>query len=272
MDTTDLPTKLLDLLTLQISPGIAWAPQAGAVVLAVVGLVFLIKGAKLAPVLIALLSAGLCALAGSLVTCWLPVPLWPTVAVAGILGLVLALKFSKVLFALLMTICLVTASLGLYGGHVLERPIQDYFSKGLDLENESSPVSLLDPDEALPAQLPLDTELSGLWTHLGESVPTFKASLVAIVLTTALAGLIFGLLLPKAARAFWAATVGTGLLLPAVYVILHGYWPAGAAWLGRWSVLVAALLWGLSLVYNLNDITEKRPKKADETEEKPQTA
>jgi hypothetical protein len=190
--------------------------------------------------------------------------------VSGALGLALGFGLFRFWLALLVAFCLIGAALSFYGGQVLHEPLNEYLSQGYDAQNEL--VTLLEPEEALPAQPNWREELSGIWAYLGERVPQFQTSFVAIVLTTGLAGLLFGLLLPKTARAVWAATAGLGLFLPAVYVLLRQYAPSAAGWLEHGGLIVAALLWSGSLVYNLADMHEKRPKRQGEARGRPAEA
>lgn len=258
MDTTDLPTRLLDTLVRHLPTGAEWVPMVTAGILALAGLIIMAKGAKLAPPLCAIALGALLAFLGFNYAPLLHLPAWPAAGAGAGLGLIAGVLFFRVWFAVLLATCLVSGALTLYGGKVLRGPLSDYMSKGFDPQAQQ--VQLPAAGEVVAAQLPWDQQLAGLWQHLGESVPAFHASLAAIVVTTGLAGLVFALLLPKTSRAVWAASVGTLLFLPALYALLRAFWPEGAAALATWSPIVLAILWGGSLVYNLLDVRERRVK------------
>lgn len=265
MGAETLVTRLFETITQHIPPGMEWAPATGAGVLAVVGLVFMIKGAKLALVLAALVFALVGGAAGGQAAGFVPVPSMACALVGGAIGLTLGIVLFRFWFALLVAFCLVGAALTVYGAKVAQPAINDYQIRGLELASENGPgITLPDADESTESpvsEVAWRAEAVDFWNYLGQEVPNFQASFVAIVITTGLAGLILGLLLPKTARAFWAATVGVGVFLPAVYALLHEAWPAGAAWVQDWGLTIAATLWGISLLVNLSDMFEKRPKK-----------
>ncbi len=271
MDTNDLPAKLLDTITQHLPTGSDWMPLAGVIVMGVVGLVFMVKGAKLAPVLAAIAFAGLGAVTGLILSHSLPVPPWPLIVVTGTVGLLLGIVLFRLWFALLVAGCLVAAALSLYGGNVLQPALNDYPVRGLQPSDTGVEVTLLEPGTALVTIPPWNEELANLWSYLGQTVPTFQTSFYTIVIMSGLAGLVFALLLPKAARAFWAATVGTGLFLPAVYALMHSHWPSGASWLAQHGLFVAAVIWSISLIYNLADVLNWSPKKPA-PEPKPEAA
>lgn len=258
----DLPSKLLDTLTQHLPPGSAWVPVAGAGVAAALGLLLMVKGARLAPMLAGVVFAFLGGLAGSFLPQLAGVPLWPAIILSAVVGLVVGIVLFRVWFALLVAGCLILGSLTLYGVQVLRGPLNDYFAAGLD--EHAGLVTLPPPGDGAVEPGGQPEALAGLaplWSYLGQHVPAFHTSLLAISIATGLSGLVFALLLPRAARAFWAATLGTALFLPALYAVAHACWPAAASWLAHWGLIIAALLWSASLVYNLTDIIGVRPRK-----------
>jgi hypothetical protein len=252
MPTNDLPRMFLDTVKEHIPPGAEWMPLAAAAVVALIGLVFMVKGARLAPVLAALVFALVGGLAGPFLAAALGTPLWPSVAGCIAVGLLLGIILFRIWFALLVAVCLALISLAVYGGQVLRGPLDDYLSAGLDREKQL--VTLPEAGSPIAPSADWQKEATGLWAYLGEHVPNFQTSVWAIVASTALAGFIFGLLLPKLARAFWAASLGTALLALAVGTAVQFQWPDRMPWLQREGLIVAAALWVLSLAYNWVDV------------------
>lgn len=260
MEMSDLPSKLLETFNQHLPPGTAWVPLAAAGVTAGLGLLFLVKGARLAPVLAAFAFAAIGASVGPLVSKWFGTPLWPTIAASCAAGVLLGIVLFRLWFALLVSACLTGGAIALYGTQTLQVPLSEYLSKGFDTERQL--VTLPQPADEVLKNTQWGAELAQLWAFLGQKVPAFQTSFFAILITTGLAGLIFALLLPRLARSFWAATVGTVLFLPAIYALAHAEWPAAADWLNKWGLIVAAFLWAASLACNLADMLGFRPIKS----------
>jgi hypothetical protein len=259
MSTDNIPQMLLDTVKEHIPPGSEWMLLAAIGVVALVGVVFMTKGARLAPVLAALLFAGLGGLAGPLVSTLLSAPLWPVVAGCCAAGLLLGVVLFRLWLALLVSASLALVAMAVYGGQVLRDPLNSYLSAGLDSEKQL--VTLPDAGSPLAPSSHWEKEVAGLWSYLGEHVPNFQSSVWAIVGSTGLAGLFFGLLLPKLARAFWAASTGVALLFLAVGTVVQLRWPSYVPWLWREGLVVAAGLWMVSLAFNWVDVRGVRLKK-----------
>lgn len=270
MPTNDWPRMVFDALKEHIPPGAEWVPLAAAGLTAAIGLVFMVKGARLAPYLAALVFAALGAGAGPLIAHYGGTPLWPTVAGAGAVGLVLGVLLFRVWLAVLVGTCLTLASLSIYSGQVLRNPLNEYLTAGLNSEQQL--VTLPDAANAA-ASTDWQAKLTDLWNYLGTHVPNFQVSIVAIAISAGLAGLVFGLALPKMARAFWAASFGTALLAVAALAIMQVSWPAGKEWLsGQRGLIVAGALWLISLIYNWADVHGLRAPKPPPAEPKQATA
>lgn len=259
MNTNDLPRMLLDALKEHVPPGAEWAPLAAAAVTAVIGVVLMLKGARLAPALAALVLAGLGGAVAPFAAPVLGTPLWPTTIASGAIGLILGVIFFRVWLGVLVGGFLMLAAIGAYGGQVLREPLNAYLSAGLDREQQL--VTLPQADSPVAQTMDWQQEAAGLWSYLGDNVPNFQASFYAVVISTGLAGLIFGLLLPKLSRAFGAASLGTVLLALAVCAAVQLRWPAEGARLVQWGPLVASVLWAVSLIFNWLDVHGARPKK-----------
>jgi hypothetical protein len=259
MPTDNMPQMFLDAVKEHLPPGSEWMPLAASGVVALVGLVFMLKGARLAPVLAALVFAAVGGLAAPWIAPLLHAQLWPTVAGCSAAGLLLGIVLFRVWLALLVAACFTLIALAVYGGQVLRDPLNSYLSAGLDREKQL--VTLPEAGSPLTPSANWQKEVAGLWSYLGEHVPNFQSSVWAILASTGLAGLIFGLLLPKLARAFWAASMGTGLLYLAAGTVVQLRWPERISWIEREGLIVAAGLWVLSLALNWVDVHGVRLKK-----------
>lgn len=259
MPTSDLSQVIFNAINHHATTGTRSAATAAATVTGLIGLILLVKGARLAPVLAALALAGLGAALGFFVSDLAATPLWPTVAAAGAVGLLLGLVLFKLWLAILVAACLIFGSLCLYSGQVLREPLNEYLSAGLDREREL--VTLPAASENAGQPVSWRAEAASLWSYLGQNVPNFQVSLLAIVVSTGLAGLVLGLLLPNVARAFWGASLGTLLTMASACGLSGVYWPASAGWLSRWGLVVAGVLWVVALLYNLADVHGLRLRK-----------
>ncbi len=259
MKPGNFPEQVLDTALQHLAPDAQWVPLAAVGMAALLGLVFLVKGARLTPWLIGLVFALSGAAVGGYVADRFAFPTWPLVIVSGTVGVVLGVLLFRFWFALVVAGCAIAAGLGMYSDRVLKPTLDQYASRGLTSQDDGPGVTLPEGEAVADPNLP--AEAVSLWTYLSDNVNNFQVSFFAITIATGAAGLAFALLLPKAARAFWAATVGVFLFLPAVYGLLHLYWPAGAAWLKEWGFLVASIVWAISLLYNLADVLDWRRKK-----------
>jgi hypothetical protein len=157
--------------------------------------------------------------------------------------------------ALQVSALLIVGALLLYGTRLAE-PLRTYDSK--DFNAQSQQVTLPGADVAAPTSQALTAQLTDLWTYLGTQVPSFQASFIAIVVSSGIAGLVFAGLMPKAARSFWAATLGTGLFVSAGWAMISALWPELRQSIGQWGILIAAGLWAVSLVWNMVDLIGPR--------------
>ncbi|MEW6198928.1 MAG: hypothetical protein AB1601_09725 [Planctomycetota bacterium] len=264
MPASNLPTLILDAAARHLPDGAAWILIAAGAVVGGIGLLFMVKGARLAPMLAALVVAAFGAGAGPVVSNLTHAPLWPVVAGCGVVGLGLGVLLFRVWLAILVGLCLAGAGLSIYTGQVLRDPLNAYLTSGLDREQQL--VTLPTPGDAGGSPT-WTAEATQLWNHLTGNVPNFQASFFALVLSTAVGGFILGLAFPRLARAFWAASFGTGLLLSGVYGVLHAGWPAGLPWVNQWGPMVAGVMWGISMVYNLVDLKVFGTRKAAATPE-----
>jgi hypothetical protein len=280
--------ELLDMFRETVAQHLAhtatWIPLAIAGTLALLALVLLVKGARLVPLLAGLATAGLGMAGGPFLVGLLGTPLWATLAVAGACGLLLGLLLFRVWLALALAGVFALAGLALYTVKTISPHLPGYSSWGLAQEVPGSDVLYgVTIPEGGAAQAASELPAAGaarLWAYLLAVVPGFRTSLVAITLSTGLAGLIFGILLPRVARAFLGATLGTLLLLQAVGVVVNTVWTSGLHYVqavGMHGWLAAAGgVWLASLLANLYDLrtraTERDANAAGDVEGQVATA
>lgn len=259
MPINELPGMLLKTAQEHIPSGAAWVPFALLAGLAAVGLLLMTKGARLAPGIAAMALAGTGGAAGTVLPQLIGTPFWPTVIVAGTVGLILGILLFRLWLAVLVAGCLVVAALGVYSGKSLREPLNAFQSRGLDIQSQE--VTLRPAGEVVAAGTQPAAQLAELWSYLSATVPNFQSSFFTIIGASGLAGLVFALFLPYLARAFWAATLGTGLFSLAAYGLVQTQWPAGTAWVNQWGLIAIGVLWAISIVFNLADVHGVRLKK-----------
>ncbi len=249
------PSELIEAVTQHIPASAAWIPPLGMSLVTLFGLVLLLHGAKLAPALTALAFAGFGGLGASFLANALNLPLWPTIACAAVVSLVVGYVFFRIWMASILAACFALVGVGVY----FVRTLHPYVAQFVAGDGSETILPAGPSNSSMP---PVVHELGQLWQHLSGSVPNFQAHLGAIVGSTMLAGLAFGLLLPRVARSVWAATFGTTIALIGVCMLLDGYWPSAMNALaasGGWAWSGVATVWLLSLVYNL--ARGRRPSK-----------
>jgi hypothetical protein len=249
---------------LKLPEGYGWASFAGLILVTAFGLLLLVRGAKWAPAFGALTFLGLGVFVGAFLARAIGTPMWITSGLTGVVGCVLGLVLFRFWQALLLGMCFVIAGLSVYSVRSLHVEMENWMSlpPGADI--------------TLPAagsvvgehQLTATQKLSSLWTHLSENVPHFTLTFWALVVSTGLAGLVFGLLLPRISRALWAASLGTLFFGIGVTILLRELAPSALDWLGThhalsWSIVAA--LWLLSLAHNLVSCRRRKPA-ADKSE------
>ncbi|TWT45352.1 hypothetical protein RAS1_17750 [Phycisphaerae bacterium RAS1] len=263
MNINELPRMLLDTVHQHVSSGAAWMTYGLMGLVALSGLMSLIKGARMAPMGIATALAILAGMSGTFVAKGLNTPVVPTVCVTGVVGLLLGFAFFRGWLGLLMSACVMFAALSFYGGRVLQKPLSEYTSSNFDHQNQL--VTLPGEAGTSPSTKDVSEELRRVWAYLSsrEDVPNFQTTFWSIAGSSALAGLIFGLLLPSLTRAILAATSGSVVFFGALWLLAHTARPELAAKIDVASPWVwggAAVVWVISLLYNFTDV--RRPKTA----------
>ncbi|MBU0637546.1 MAG: hypothetical protein KKB50_01675 [Planctomycetes bacterium] len=271
----ELLQTVFDAITQHIPSDAVWMPYVGIGLTGLFALVLLLKGARLAPLMAAFAFLGLGGICGSFLASWISTPVWPTIAVVGVLGFIIGLVLFKFWMAVLVAGCFILVSMSLYTSKVLVEPLQHFTADNYDAQNGL--VTLPEPGAVALEDMSPSAQLGQLWTYLGDNVSSFQTSFFAIVISTGLAGLVFGLLLPRISRALWAATAGTFLLMLAATMLLEAVAPRALAWLGSlggWGWLIVIAVWGGSMAYNLLDTRDKRPAtgEGDDAEAEPATS
>ena len=266
MTPEELIVALYETLTqhLKLPEGYEWAPLAVIGLVTVFGLMLLLRGAKWAPGLAAVTFLGIGGCAGSFLSQAIGTPFWPTVGVVGVLGFVLGLVMFRFWQAILLATCFVIAGLSVYFVRALTPEVQNWISA----TPQAGLITLRDPGTVVGEnQSTAWTEFQSLWTHLDQNVPDFSPTTWTLVLSTGLAGLIFGLLLPGVSRALWAASLGTLFFGIGVTAVLSRFAPSALDWLKahhEWAWGIVGIVWLLSLALNLVTGRHKKPEKQAE--------
>lgn len=240
-------------------PGMAgWAPTAVLAGLSVAGLILLLRGAALTPML-AGAACGVCGLVGGAAAGsaagW---PVWPVALGGLVIGAVAGVALLRLWLALLVSACAALLLTSAYSARFVFPHLRTFSTAGYDAEqglNTLPPPGSLDMQAAGPR-----AQLAALWQHLRDNVPRLELGLGGLALLGGLLGLLVGLTAPRFSRALWAATAGTFLALLGVTGLLQAYWPAALErleGLGSWGWAVIGGVWLASLVLNM--VTCPRP-------------
>ncbi len=253
---------------LRLPDGYVWTPLVGVSIVTGFGLLLLVRGARWAPGLAALTFLAFGGFAGSFLARAIGTPFWPTIGVAGVLGFVLGLVLFRFWQALLLSCCFVIAGLSVYYVRGLYVEIDRWISLAPAATEITLPMAGTVVGENRPTAI---QDLSSLWTHLSQNVDGFQTTFWILVSSTGLAGLIFGLFLPRASRALWATSLGTLFFGIGTTALLMRLAPNVFGWLranDAWAWGIVGLVWTLSLAYNLATCRRRKSeKKSDQAED-----
>lgn len=259
MPTQELLTMLWRTVSehLQMPTQVSWGVPAGLAALTLFGLLMLIRGARWAPGLAGLTFAGFGAALAVPLAGLLGTPTTPTMAVGGVAALLVGIVGFRLWQAVLLGLCCSLAGVSVYYARVLTPHVKTWLAGGFDGEwIELAPAGTVTAQNASAA-----TELANLWTHLSANVPQFALSFYGIAGLTGAAGIVFGLLLPRASRALWAATLGTLFAGVGVTGLMQQHAPQALDWLTQnhiWAWSGVATLWLFAVAYNFVSTRPKR--------------
>ena len=250
---------------LKLPGGYKWAPTAVFAVVSGFGLMLLLRGARWAPGLAGLTFVAISGLGGSFLARAIGTPFWPTVGVTGVVGLVLGLSMFRFWQAVLLAACCIIAGFSVYFVRTLN-PEVAIWRAGLPESGVALQPAGTIAGENRPSAM---SELNSLWQHLDANVPDFATTSLVLLLSTGLAGLVFGLLLPRASRALWAASLGTLIFGVGATALLRQFAPEPLSWLladnmRAWGVVGA--VWMISLALNLVTCRQRPAKKPKQGE------
>jgi hypothetical protein len=252
---------ILEAVKQHLPAGADWIPLVGLAALGLLGLVIVIKGARLLPAISALVMGGVGAGLGSLLQALPGAPAWLGIAAGAVVGMLVGVLFFRVWLSVLVAACSIIVSLGAYTLGFLGDVLNKFNSPQIgQVQMPSADGHEIIPTTPTPA---------AVWEHLGKA--GYQPNIITILFAAGLAGLVLGLLLPKLARSFWAATFGTVLLLATAYSLFAERWAAQVPWFEHWGLVFAAGVWGISFMLNLRDMYAK-PKKPASTSAKPAPA
>lgn len=252
---------------LRLPEGYNWVPWVVTAIVALFGLLLMVRGAKWAPAMGAVAFLAIGGGIGSFLSQAVGTPLWPTVGVTGVVGFILGLTLFRLWQALLLSLCFVAAGLSVYYVRVLTPDVANWLSATPQAGMITLPqAGTVVGDQAAGGW----AQVQELYAHLDQNVPDFAQTFWVLTLVTALAGLIFGLLMPNASRSLWAATLGTFFFGIGLTSALNHFAPSTLEWLktnhqAAWGIV--GLIWLFSLAVNLITCRKKKaPAKKDEGE------
>jgi len=264
MTPDELLIALLKTLTEQVKlpEGYAWAPPAAVVAATAIGLLLLLRGARWARGLAALAFLGLGAALGAFMARAIGTPLWPSVAIGGVVAAMVGVALFRFWQALLLAVCCVAVGFSVYYVRTLTPEVENWLSAGAEAGLVTLQPAGTVVGENRPGAL---TELRHLYAHLAQTVPQFEVTSLTLLLSTGLAGLILGLLVPRLSRALWAASLGTLLAGVGTSALLRQHAPQALDWL----ILHKHLAWGLVALVWLSsfavNVASCRPKSPNST-------
>jgi hypothetical protein len=253
-DLIDLP---LDAIGSHLSGTDEWLSATVCAALAIAGLVLCVRGARLIPFLAALAFTVVGWFAGAAIAVNWALPYWTATVVGGAVGLLLGAILVRFWVALLLGSVFALVGVSIYSVNVFPPHLKQYA--------EGNDVQFTLPDASQPqSTTALSVFDSDKWAYLDANIPYLATSLLAIVLSTGLAGLVLGILLPWFSRAIVAASTGTLTLLLGGYAGLHVFgWARSLERYESWFPLVLLGVWGVSLLLNLADRRRTQPASAE---------
>jgi hypothetical protein len=265
MNTQDLLYALFSSVTqhIHLPDGLANVPLFATAAVGVFGLLLMIRGAKWASGLGAMAFLAVGALGGSHLAAAWNTPLWPTIGMTAVVSFVLGLVLFRIWQAVMLGGCCAAIALSVFYFNDLAPKAHEWIAP------EGDQVTLQPAGTVVGQATQVATaQLQSLWTYLSQNVQNFEFNFWTLLIISAVAGLVFGLLLPRVSKSLWAATVGTFMLGLSVTGLLAQYAPAALAWLQSntmtaWTIVGVA--WVGSFAYNLLSSGEKRPRITVET-------
>lgn len=246
-----LPDLAMKTLVQHVPTDVSWLPGVGLVATALFGLILMVRGARLAPMLASIAIAALGGIGASFAAHQFGTQPWPTIAVGASVGLVVGFVFFRLLLAGLLALTTTVLGLIAFGATTLQPHINSYATR------QVTEVSLPPAGGETVA-----AKWQDFYGYLQANVPNLQGNLLALIGATFVVGALVGFFMPKASRAFWAASTGCVLFLSVAYTFVDGNWPNVTASLGQWVYSIAAFLWAASLIYNFNDLRTPKSKPA----------
>ncbi|MCA9244872.1 MAG: hypothetical protein KDA32_13015 [Phycisphaerales bacterium] len=278
MDATSFIDALMNTLRTSLNANWSWAPPVGLGVAALFGITMLARGAKLTPSLAVGAVATLAAWAGYHFAPDAIQP-WISAIITGVVGGVLGIVFVRFWMATLVSALFVTAAVGVYGYQLNKSHPdvwQDFESRHYNPELGVATLRSVEPEGAVAtAGESWMTQAGELWTYLGQNVPSFQTTFVAIALLTSIAGLVFGLVLPGASRAVWSASIGTLMCGCGAVGLCQMFWPTAYGWMMRQDSSAWFLVggvWMAGFIYNWMQTRKRKAAKNDDGEGEPAVA
>ena len=254
----------LDALMQHIPEGSAWVPGCVALLAGVIGIILLLRGARLAQVFCVLGFVGIGLASGTPVAHSLGMPFWATAVALAVVGCAAGFFLFRFWLAIAMGACLAVVSLSVYGVRTAYPRLEDYTSHGYIAERGAVGVTLQEPG-AVQTGPGVEAQMGQLWQFLAKEIPGFQLSIWALAISTGLAGVAVGVFLPRITRALLAASAGTILAGMALWAGTTMFVPAAWEWLrgiGAWGWLIVGVVWVGSFLVNYRSVRKKKRKES----------
>lgn len=254
----ELISMIQDALTAHLPSSSTWIPGAIMGGFVLFGLVLLVRGAKFAPVFMCIAMAGAGAYAGTLVANNSSLAMMPAVAVGSLVGSILGIALFRVALAASVGVLAMVAGVAAFGMTGLRAPLSDW---GTSATSDEVFEVTIPSDETATVASSRWAELNSLWGYLAAEVPNFQKKFYGILGSTGLAGLLFGWLMPRGARAFWAATLGVLVFGAGLQRVLDTYAQDVLFKIedhGQIAWIVVGVVWLISFIVNFRGISRRR--------------
>lgn len=220
--------NIRDFLTSQVNlpVGSEWAATGVLALIAMAGLMLLVRGARWAPGMVGFVFLGLGIAFGIKLANALSLPAWVGGGVVGVLAMGLGIVLFRLTQALVMGGALAGVGLAAYYVSSLVPAVDSWVHRGLDAnQNITLPAANGGGETGSAANAAL-AQASSLWHHLSAEVANFQPTFFGIVGAGLLCGALFGWFLPRFSRSLWSATIGTVLAGMGVTGLLEVFAPS----------------------------------------------
>ena len=153
-----------------------WAPVAGLGVLAIAGLMMMLRGARWAPGFAGVAFLAIGGLGGQFLGNAIGIPIWPAIVVGGLAGLFVGVWAFRLWQAVMLAACCIVAATSVYYVRTLEPEVRNWVAPSVQVA--AAEFALPDAGTVVGEERPTAVqELTGLWNHLTANVDGFEGTI-----------------------------------------------------------------------------------------------